>query len=220
MAKTLSDWQFKNTHVQPNDVIDPVTGLQNFISAESIVLASGPSVYPGNTAGLLSIGLCDSVSVQQNRNLIQLFELGSKLPFIFPGRTFIQFSLNRVVFNGDSLLGVLNKAQAVPVTAEANDTDLPGYLTDTEGTVGVGSGSAFYMNLASTFFNKSFGLGMFIQDSDVNGDQASGVGQWVAGFYAENCMIQSHQMTVQGQQYIVMESAMVRCTNLRPIQIS
>ena len=214
-TNTLADWKFKNTHVQPGDVLDANGSLKNFVSAESVVLAAGPSSYPGTMLGLPLVGLCDSVSVQQTKNLIQLFELGSKLSYIFPGRNYIQMALNRVIFNGDSLMGIITDSLPTPDETVVQTIDLPGYeAVDNE--TGAYSGK-FYLNLASSFFSKSFGLGFFIQDSDATNDP--GTGQWVAGYYAENCMIQSHQMAVQGQQFIVMENAVIRCTNLRPIDV-
>lgn len=222
MSNKLTDWTFKTTHVQPNDVLDAEGGLKSFVSAESVVLAAGPAAYPAAGLGVLtSIGLCDSVSVQQNKNLIQLFELGSKLPYIFPGHTFIQLSLNRVVFNGDSLLGVLSNSLEPFDESVSDSTDLPGFPAEADTTTGTDQVTGnFYLNLASSFFNKSFGLGIFIQDSDIALNSGiNGEGQWVSGFYAENCMVQSHQMAVQGQQYIVMENAVIRCTNLRPIDV-
>ena len=213
-TNTMLDWKFKDTHVQPGDVLDNSGSLKNFVSAESVVLAAGPATYSG-MLGLSLVGLCDSVSVSQNKNLIQLFELGSKLSYIFPGRNYIQMALNRVIFNGDSLMGIITNSLPSPAETGAS-VDLPGYeAVDNE--TGAYSGK-FYLNLASSFFSKSFGLGFFIQDSDASTDDP-GAGQWVAGYYAENCMIQSHQMAVQGQQFIVMENAVIRCTNLRPIDV-
>jgi hypothetical protein len=218
----LTDWTFKTTHVQPHDVLDGDGSLKSFVSAESVVLAAGPAAYPAAGFGdLSSIGLCDSASVQQNRNLVQIFELGSKLPYIFPGRTFIQLTLTKVVFNGDSLLGALTYSLESPTPSDSDSTDLPGYpaAEDTGSDTSQVTGN-FYLNLASSFFNKSFGLGIFIQDSDTAlNTGVGGQGQWVSGVYAENCMIQNHQMALQGQQYIVMENAVIRCTNLRPIDV-
>jgi hypothetical protein len=207
-------WAFKVRHVEPlQDIYDETGTLQNFISAESIVLGAGPASWANTSLDSLElIGLCDSVSVQQTKNVQQLFEVGSRIPYMLPGRTYVQFQLTRVVFNGDSLLGALTR----------------GSLGTTSGDNAAGSnGGRFYLNLASSFFNSPFGLAILIQDSNTidpaTGGTAtydSGAGNWVAGFYAENCLIQTHQMGIQGQQYIVMETALVRTTNLVPIPVS
>jgi hypothetical protein len=215
----MSAWKFKTQHAQAGlDILNNTSGtVQDFISAESIVLAAGPAKKPNDLTKVFPIGLCDSVGVQQNKNIIQLFEIGSKLPYLLPGRTFIQLQLNRVVFNGDSLLGALTRGVNDFDETTTADIDSPGLLEGN--TLDEGEGH-FYLNLASTFFNKSFGLAIFVQDSDVDdATGAAGEGEWVTAFYAENCLVQSHQMNIQGQQYIVMESAMIRCTNLIPLNV-
>jgi hypothetical protein len=213
LQSTAADWQFKTKHAQTQDILNNDSGaLENFISAESVILAAGPPGKKTDLTGLYPIGLCDSVSIQQNRNIIQLWEVGSKLPYLLPGRTVAQLQLNRVVFNGDSLLGALTSGSGLALpNSDADKPGLPvaGANGDTEGS--------FYLNLASSFFTGSFGLAILFQDSDQGED---GRGQWVAGFYAENCLIQSHQMNIQGQQYIVMESALVRCTNVAPLDLA
>jgi hypothetical protein len=208
------DWTFKTAHAQDRDIIDATGALGNFISAESVVLAAGPASRNGvSFENLIPIGLCDSASIQQNKNIIQLFEIGSKLPYILPGRTFAQIQLNRVVFNGDSLLGAVTAANGATAPTGSDSPGFGAYTGNVETTEG-----AFYLNLASSFFNKTFGLAILYQDSDAE-NALAGKGQWVAAFYAENCLIQSHQMNIQGQQYIVMESALVRCTNVAPLAI-
>lgn len=214
MSSNAQEWEFKTKHAQMKDILNDTSGaLENFISAESVVLAAGPPGKQADLTQLYPIGLCDSVSIQQNRNIIQLWEVGSKIPYLLPGHTVAQFQLNRVVFNGDSLLGALTSGSGLSVPDAT--ADKPG-LPIIKGTNGDTQGS-FYLNLASSFFAGSFGLAILFQDSDPGSD---GRGQWVAAFYAENCLIQSHQMNIQGQQYIVMESALVRCTNVAPLDVT
>ncbi len=221
MADVLTNapaWAFKVSHVEPlQDIYDTTGTLQNFISAESIVLGAGPASWANTSLDNLAlIGLCDSVSVQQTKNVQQLFEVGSRIPYMLPGRTYVQFQLSRVVFNGDSLLGALTRG-STGLTSGDNPDDSPGDVN-----AAGSNGGRFYLNLASSFFNSPFGLAILIQDSNTGATAAydSGAGNWVAGFYAENCLIQSHQMGIQGQQYIVMETALVRTTNLIPIPVS
>ena len=225
------NWKFKTAHAQGNDILTPSGGLTDFISAESIVLCAGPAVYDQSVSlsSLIPIGLCDSVGVQQNTNIIQLWEVGSRLPYLIPGRTQAQLQLNRVVFNGDSLMGALT-AGANSSWMSSAGSDSPGVDWNASADGGkYDNNGAFLMNLASSFFKKPFGLAILVQDGDnskysiTENDVVRNVtntenGQFVSGLYAENCYIQSHQMNVQGQQFIVMESALVRLTNLVPMQ--
>lgn len=216
------DWKFKTAHAQSNDILDNDGALTNFISAESIVLCAGPAKYDQSVAlsNLIPIGLCESVGIQQNTNIMQLWEVGSRLSYLIPGRNQAQLQLNRVVFNGDSLLGALT-AGANSTWATSADSDSPGvYWESVTGGGNYDNNGAFLLNLAASFFKKPFGLAILIQDSDSSavGGKSTPNGQFVSGTYAENCYIQSHQMNVQGQQFIVMESAIVRLTNLIPMQ--
>lgn len=217
----LNAWQFKTNHTQDSlDILDQNGQLADFVSAESVVLCAGPASYSTLTGidQLIPIGLCDSVGLQQNTNIIQLFEVGSRLPYLIPGRTYSQLQLNRVVFNGDSLMGALTAGNGVGWTSASN-ADAPGvdFTSAQAGKDKYNTRGAFLLNLASSFFKKPFGLALLVQDSDTNTNTATGGGQWVAGLYAENCYIQNHQMNIQGQQFIVMESASVRVTNLVPM---
>ena len=213
MAQSVNQWQFAKQHVDPSAMVDDTNGNKqgNYISSESIVLAAGPSTYTAAAAdtfsSLLTIGVCDTIQVVQNKGVIQLYEIGSRIPYLIPGRPVTQFSISRVLFNGDSLLASL---------AQGNGEDVANYESDVTGKPGTeftGKGTdsthKFYFNLASHFFNKPFGLALFFKDSE---------DQWVAGFYAENCVIQQHSMAIQGQNMVVMENASVRCTAFVPLE--
>jgi hypothetical protein len=207
------DWDFQTQHVDPSALNrdgSPSGPRGNYISSESILLAAGPATLADATRANLTvapIGVCDAIQVVQNKGVVQLYEIGSRLPYILPGRPIIQIQISRVLFNGDSLLGALSKQNGqTPDDFVADVIGMPGVtLSNVNG--GDTSG-AFYMNLASHFFNQPSGLAIFFKDSD---------NQWVAGYYAENCIIQSHSMAIQGQNMVVMENASIRCTGLPPI---
>lgn len=211
MATTVNNWDFVSQHVDPTAMVDPTTGAQgNYISSESIVLAAGPATYAGAAndtfSSLVTVGVCDTIQVVQNKGVIQLYEIGSRIPYLIPGRPVIQFQISRVLFNGDSLLAALT---------QANQGLAPDYANDVVGMPGLqftgndqDSPNSFYFNLASHFFNNLFGMALFFKDSN---------NLWVAGFYAENCVIQQHSMAIQGQNMVVMENASVRCTGFVPL---
>lgn len=100
----LGSWLFKDKHVQP----DNLAGGENFVSSESIVLAAGPQEVPADITNCFPIGLLENVTIAQNKELRQLFEIGSRQSYFLPGRTFVQVNLTRVVFNGPSLLKAIN----------------------------------------------------------------------------------------------------------------
>jgi len=211
---TLLDWNFKTKHVQGDSLIGTAGAQNSMISAESIILCAAPPAYDPATfsaSSLIPLGLCDSITVAQTKNITQLYEIGSHIPFLIPGRTYIQMQLQTVVFNGMSLLAAINQGQTGEAAAADGTPDAPGAtsfaVTDNAGAQSDTQGD-FYLNLMSTFFDQPFGLAMIFQDKS---------GGWVAGFYAENCLTQTHQMGIQAQQYIVMENASIRCSSFKSI---
>ena len=207
---SVASWEFLTNHVDPNAMKDDSGQSGNYISAESILLAAGPASYGGAAEAsmdLVPIGVCDTVQLLQNKGVIQLYEIGSRIPYILPGRPVVQLQISRVLFNGDTLLAALTKRSgADPGAYDDNVIGMPGTEFETSNSDNAGQ---FYLNLASHFFNQPFGLGLFFKDSE---------DEWVAGFYAENCVIQQHSMAIQGQNMIVMENASVRCTGLPPME--
>ena len=227
----LGAWLFKDAHVQP----DNLQGGQNFVSSESIVLAAGPQKVPADITSCLPIGLLENVTIAQNKELKQLFEIGSRQSYFLPGRTFIQVNLTRVVFNGPSLLKAMNAwtpsggvntpaADPWPYASGGNpiddipdsdpddgvDDSVTQQLITDDGTAyhwDPGYGPVF-VNVASDFFNRPFGLALLINDSE---------NDKYGGMYLEQCNIQSHNFSITGQQTVVMENAVARCTGVVPV---
>lgn len=218
-TQRIADWDFLNKHVDSAALSQGNEGSQrgNYISSESIVLCAGPSTLSaaGTLENVVPIGVCDTIQVMQNKGVITLYEIGSRIPYIIPGRPVTQFQISRVLFNGDSLLAALTYGAALQ--GESNP-DAYNYSVmggpGSEFSFGPDASDhtgKFYMNLASHFFNAPFGLALFFKDSEQ---------EWVAGFYAENCVLQQHSMAIQGQNMVVMENAGVRCTTFIPIPAS
>lgn len=205
--KTYQDWEFKEAHVEP----DVLNDNENFVSSESIVICAGPSYIDEGTdlAGqLYPIGILESAAVVQNKQIQQLFEVGSRKPYMIPGRTRVQVGLSRVIFNGDSLLAAMyyGKYSGTLPEQQASE-DSPGHASDYPDT---GEGH-FYLNLASSFFNKPFGLALIVHDSE--DDQT-------AMILIQNCMVQSHQMNVGANQTIVMENVNIIADSIQPVIVS
>jgi hypothetical protein len=206
--KTYQTWEFKEKHVEP-DVLDK---NQNFVSSESIVICAAPAFVDNETIladKLFPVGILESAAVVQNKQIQQLFEIGSRKPYMIPGRTRVQIGLSRVIFNGDSLLAAMyyGSEQDAVLAEQAAGEDAPGHLSGTpEGPEG-----SFYLNLASSFFNKPFGLALIIHDAE--DDQT-------AMILIQNCMVQSHQMNIGANQTIVMENVNIIADSIQPIIVA
>jgi hypothetical protein len=227
-VKKLSNWvqKFTSEHAQP---LNTVAG--DFLSSESVVLVSGPPKLDGDTdtyqaLELIPIGLVQNTQVTQAKQIQQLFEIGSRLPFFVPGRTTVQVGMARVLFDGPSLMQALyvwtkdDKLYVPAIGDGTSETSDPGAPFNELGTdpnqVGTIAGfetennAEFFINLASEFFNKPLGLGCILYDMQ---QQAYG------GFYLEECYIQSHRFSASAQQTVLMEDVSIRCTALKPIKI-
>ncbi len=207
MALTLlSDWDFLNSHVQQID------DNSDFISSESSVLCAGPAKIRdtnGNYNGVLApIGVVQNAQVTQNKQVQQLFEIGSRKPFFIPGRTLIQVGISRVLFDGPSLMRALYDYDDLDDSETPNDRPDVDVVPPTDPYEEDSSG-AFYINLASEFFNRPMGLGFIITDSRKG---------TYGGFYLEDCYIQTHSMTLAGQQTVLLENVGVRASTLVPIE--
>ena len=224
--KKSSDWQsdayWQTNHVQPDNFGAGDFDNENFITSESIVICSCEATATGTTK-MIPIGLLEQAVVAQNRQTQELFEIGSRESFFIPGRSYVQMTLARVMFNGPSLLKVVsargdaralpsstvlhgNPAAPWPTDNQDDESMLNEAGTDWDPTTKYGN---FVINLASDFFNRPIGLGVLIRDSE---NDAYG------GFVLQNCYVQSHQFSIAGQQTVIMENAQIRASRLFPIQ--
>lgn len=200
------NWDFANSNVQN------ITDMGDFLSSESVVVFSGPPSYQDNT-NLVPIGLVQNVQVSQNKQMQQLFEIGSRQPFFVPGRTIVQVGISRVLFDGPSLMRALyTKGDAAAQTyngaeiaSDATQAELPsapfGNAPTTDGE--------FFINLASKFFNAPTGLGFMLHDMD---------NEPYGGFYLENCYFQTHSFSLAGQQTVLLENVGIRAGRIVPLE--
>jgi len=103
----INNWAFKNSHVP-----DPNVNPSRFMSAGRCVVYAQTS--SGRTAGktpelgsFVPIGLIQAYSWTEQRQIDMLFELGSELPYLVPGRTTGQIAITRMLMHGRDLANVL-----------------------------------------------------------------------------------------------------------------
>ena len=209
--KLLSDWDFLTDNVQNIDAGDG----GEFLSAESTVLCAGPRTLAADTTKIAPIGLVQNAQLSQNRQVQQLFEVGSRKPFFVPGRTLTQVGLSRVIFDGPSLMKALYTVAPDSGTAgvidnfSAADQNLPASPYNSEAADKSETGD-FFINLASEFFNRPMGLAFVFKDMEADN---------YAGVYLENCYIQTHSLSMSGQQTVLLENVGIRATTVVPFSL-
>ena len=167
--KVLTEWDFLKDSVQP------INTDGNFLSSESAVLCAGPPRFNDITSGaekdwLTPIGLVQNVQISQNKQVTQLFEVGSREPFFIPGRTLVQVGISRALFDGPSLMRAVYEYSeggtfpANPINDNANDVADVVAPVDPYSAVGdtTAVSGPFYINLASEFFNRPMGLALLL----------------------------------------------------------
>lgn len=226
---SYSNWDFHNARVHQ----DLVGG--QFVSAETSLVAAGPSTMqaptanPGGTGNLdnetevYPIGLLESFGLQQNRQLQRIFEIGSSRSYFIPGRVIGSIALGRTFFFGPSLLRALyaryapNNASEVGTKTELEaGTQIPdpeAKLTATAGEFMTPRRNPgydnFYIDLASDLFAQPCGMAVYFKDMLDN---------TVGGFYLQECYVQGHQLTINSGSVLIMEGAQMQYDRLFPIQ--
>jgi hypothetical protein len=180
---------------------------------------------------LIPIGLVQNAQVNQGKQIQQLFELGSKRPIQLPGRTSIQASMSRVLFDGPSLFFALYRTKdgnhdTIPQPSSFGNTTNneisnptspypdDGQVTNREqdpdtGDIQVHANPGhFWSNLRSEIFNKPLGLGLVMFDME---------GDPYGGLYLEQVYVRGHTLSVSSQQTVLMENVNMVATQLRPL---
>lgn len=228
---TVSEWFTNMTEgtVQP----DARTTGADFLSSETVVLCSGPRKFSdieSTNTDLIPIGLVQNVQFSQQKQIQQIYEIGSRTPVFIPGRTVISAAISRILFDGPSLMQAMylmkgnaagtvkltNPFPAATTTKTVLPHDAPTLPYDGLNTVnGEGGKDAnpgqFFINLASSFFNKPLGLGFILYDGE---KQAYG------GFYLEDVYIQTHNLSIASQQTVLVENVSLRTSGLVPLNVS
>ena len=203
----LSDWDFLDGAVQPIDLGD----AGRFLSSESSILCAGPRQMGEDTTDVVPVGLVQNAQLSQNRQIQQLFEVGSRKPFFIPGRTLTQLGISRILFDGPSLM----KAMYMQ-TLEDDTVGIDNVRSDDSGQAPsapytdevLGNSGSLYINLAAEFFNRPTGLAFVFEDMEQGRD--------MGGVYLENCYLQTHSISMSGQQTVLLENVGVRCGAVVP----
>ena len=121
-SNLVSQWSWADKHVQQRDQVSE----SRFVNAATVLICAGPprlagpgvsATHSGGTAEaapgtgfdnlLFPIGVCMDANISQARALQRLYEIGSDRCYFVQGRNSGGITLNRVFFNGASLMRVL-----------------------------------------------------------------------------------------------------------------
>ena len=99
-----NNWEFKKQHV-PNQGIDTSNGFHEFVSPARTIIYAKRANAPEDI--FYPIGVIQGFQHQEQKDIQHIFELGSDIPYLVPGRTQGSLSLSRALLHGADILNVL-----------------------------------------------------------------------------------------------------------------
>lgn len=229
------NWDWESAHVSQS-YVDKASGAQESVSINDIVesgtvlIAAGPAdlekasptLATGTDEGaatgfrIVPIGLVETAQISMNKPLSRIFEIGSKLSYIIPGRAVGGISLSRVFFDGPSLLKVIYSGEVLEDSADDSFVKrekgkhaafASSDLKQDQIFDFIGSGN-IAMNLASSFFDQPTGLAFIFRDQENDA-----VGQ----IYFEGCRVSTYNLGISAQMNVLTEAISMEFVRCRPI---
>ena len=224
LSGSVPSWDPQNKHVSRasfgsdgRHTVDEVEAT-NFIEAGTVLICSGPSSLESASGSakevnVIPIGMIEQVSVQQNRPLQRIFEIGSKISYIIPGRAVGGMAINKMLFDGPSLLRMLTAGEYSEREVGAGGvqqgvkelTTFSGKRIDVPNT-GFGG---IDLNFMSSLFELPFGIMMYFRNQ--SGDDVSAV-------YFEGCRMTAHSFGIASQATVIAESVNMEFTRVVPVK--
>lgn len=191
IGPNLTEWNFRSGKI--HDV--PGTG---FVSNDSVIIGATPNGQYSQQAldEAITVGLIQDWRNDQDRNVPQIFEVGSTGKYIIATQKVNgQMTLSRLIYDGPNLLAVLSNPGGKPTRGQ-----------DVNNMAGYGD---FLVNLGASFFAKPIGI-VFMFRNNLN--------EPVGSFFIENGIIQRHGMNGQATNPLVGENVLITYERIYPLQ--
>jgi hypothetical protein len=199
-----SQWDWKGSYVDSLKEEGYERFSQFSASPDSTLLFAGPARYTGLSAGadLVPIGLVDNIALQQNAQLMRLFEIGSNRSFFTRGKSAPVISLSKMLADQKNILAALTQSAYRPKMA-------------TDGVRAPGAeGNDIMHNLDSEYFAVPCGLLLVMKTRGGNSD---GYGKPLSAVYLEYCMIEGLSLQITSQQPVIAENVQIQYDRTVPV---
>ena len=117
---SISTWANRDRHVDAT--IDP-TGSE-FINSARVLIYARPTNAPASVTPR-AIGVVQGWSFAEQRQIDELFEIGSDVKYVIPGRTNGQINIQRALISGADLANVLHQSTAGTIIRSLKDIAEP-----------------------------------------------------------------------------------------------
>jgi hypothetical protein len=222
------NWNWEDQHVMqsfsPPNVAqegEQALGVHDIVEAGTVLIAAGPadlnSAADKSSYKVVPIGLIETAQISLNKPLSRIFEIGSKLSYIIPGRTVGGLTLSRVFFDGPSIMKAMYFGEVEADYADKNHKyakfSSSKKYHETTGVelyqkfANIGSGN-MAINLASSFFDQPIGLAFFFKDQDTD---------LVSQTYFEGCRISTYNLGISAGMNVLTEAINLEFVRVRPI---
>lgn len=230
VTTALNEWNFNTRHVQKNMMSGDFVGSHSCIVCATVprweMLSNTDNEVTTGVGGdganlAVPIGIVSDFTVQQQAQLQQLYEIGSKRKYtVVSGRTDGMMSIARAEYDGPSLLKMLYAfypTEYVKLFDKYPIENPPLISGDTNRAMfkEIPQDSApglndFWINMMSDIFTYPFGI-MLVQKNSANNRDVSAT-------LFENCYVQAHQMGISAGQVIIAESSTLTFDRVVPIR--
>lgn len=206
------EWDFDRNAVQKAD--DPRTGHQ--LGSKAVLVSFGPPVKKPDSKFIVC-GFIQNLSMNQQKQVQELFEVGSGRRYMADGPTRNMLNISRALFSGPSLLKVLGTGMTNSSMDEGGDNE---YMKANQDLFREGSrkaaatdfNDAFWMNLGSNIFQNP--LGVLLEYKSFGGD---GEGRTFGSVFLENCKATSHSIQMNAGQWLLNENMQFRFESVKPV---
>lgn len=211
-------------------------GSSHINTAHVTVSFGPPRLTEGNIENkAVKVGLIQDLGITQQRNVVKLFEYGNEeYVLVSDNKTRNHIQMNRILFDGPSLLKYIGYAYSSERASSMRNST--GRLTDgKEGMIDhnnqvvyqrlltqlgfektikniPGTGD-FWFNLSSELFENPIGVFLNIQQRLPNGYLAD-----YGGVFLENCLINSHSLSLSSQIRVMSESVVMEFGRAIPLK--
>jgi len=217
------DWDDKHvsqSYLDSTKAVNKDMVATDIVESATVLICAGPAdlqkaatAATANNIRIVPIGLVETASISMNKQVSRIFEIGSKISYLIPGKVMGGINMSRVFFDGPSMLKALYYGEVTQDSNGAAVTDgkTVNFASDNKTgsitTSPIGSGNVG-MNLQSSFFDHPMGLTFIFQDQQ---------GDMVGEIYFEGCYITSYGMGISASANVLTESVSVQFQKVTPI---
>ncbi|MFW5895116.1 MAG: hypothetical protein ACOCT9_00075 [archaeon] len=192
----MGNWDFKNKAVQQYD--NPESSGQ--LGSKAVLLSFGPPMYDPDATTIVS-GFVQNMNMNQQRQIQELFEIGSERRYWVDGPTRNNLSLSRALFSGPSLLKIAGRGLLNDGIDGEIDVQDDMFKGGSKNAVASGADKNFWINLGSDFFKNPLGLMIQFREFYGNGQSSS-----YGAVYLQNAKISAHSLSMQAGNWLMQEN--------------